>query len=202
MKRNLLVIGLAMLLGACGFQLRGTGDDQFALSELDVQARNAYGETLKDVRDALRSRNVNVHAGAPYRLVLVRERTSQRTASYTSAARSAEYEKAITLDYEIRSASGLRLLGNSLEVQRIYVQDGNNLIGSEQEAAQVHKEMRLDLVQRLVQQLQVLNVQTLAELEQTAAAKARAEAAALEEARRIEAATPQQSPLQLPIQRQ
>lgn len=202
MKRNLLVIGLAILLGGCGFQLRGTGDDQFALSELDVQARNAYGETLKDVRAALRSRNVNVHAGAPYRLVLVREREDKRTASYTSAARSAEYEKSITLDYEIRSASGLRLLANSLDVQRIYVQDGNNLVGSEQEAAQVHKEMRRDLIQRLVQQLQVLNLQTLGELEQTAEAKARAEAAALEEARRVEAATPQQSPLQLPIQSQ
>lgn len=202
MKRNLLIVGLAVLLGACGFQLRGTGDDQFALSELDVQARNAYGETLKEVRAALRSRNVNVHAGAPYRLVLVREREAQRTASYTSSARTAEYEKTITLNYEIRSASDLRLLGNSLEVQRIYVQDSNNLIGSEQESAQVHKEMRRDLVQRLVQQLQALNLPQLEELERTAEAKARAEAQALEEARRREAATPRQSPLQLPIQTQ
>jgi LPS-assembly lipoprotein len=37
MKRNLLVIGLAGLLSACGFQLRGTGDVQFALKELDVK---------------------------------------------------------------------------------------------------------------------------------------------------------------------
>lgn len=202
MKRNLMVIGLAVLLSACGFQLRGTSDAQFALSELDVQARNAYGETLKDVRKALLNRNVNVHAGAPYRLVLVRESERQRTASLTSSARSAEYERTLTLDYQIRSAGNLLLLSNSLEIQRVYVQDGNNLIGSEQEGAQVRKEMRNDLVQRLVQQLQFIDVQTLAELEQTAEAKARAEAAALEEARRIEAETPQQSPLQLPIRAQ
>lgn len=202
MKRNLMVVGLAVLLSACGFQLRGTGDTAFTLNELDVQARNAYGDTLKDVRKALRNRNVNVHAGAPYRLVLVSERDEQRTASYTSSARSAEYEKTITLDYEIRSASDLPLLRNSLEIQRVYVQDGNNLIGSEQEAMQVHKEMRSDLVQRLIQQLQVLNVNTLAELQETAEAKARADKAALEEARRLDAETPQQSPLQLPTRTQ
>lgn len=202
MKRNLMVVGLAVLLSACGFQLRGTGDTTFTLSELDVQARNAYGETLKDVRTALRNRNVNVHAGAPYRLVLVSERQSQRTASHTSSARSAEYEKTLALDYEIRSAGDLTLLRNSLDVQRIYVQDGNNLIGSEQEALQVHNEMRGELVQRLIQQLQVINVQDLAELQQKAEDRARAEAQAREEARRFEAEAPQQSPLQLPIQNQ
>lgn len=203
MKRNLMVVGLAVLLSACGFQLRGTGDDAaFGLTELDVQARNAYGTTLKDVRKALSNRNVNVHAGAPYRLVLVSERETQRTASYTSSARSAEYEKIITLDYEIRSASDLPLLHNRLEVRKTYVQDGNNLIGSEREANQVHGEMRTDLVQRLIQQLQMVNVQTLAELERTAETKARADAEALEKARRFEAETPQQSPLQLPIRTQ
>jgi LPS-assembly lipoprotein len=202
MKRNLMVVGLALLLSACGFQLRGTGNSSFTLSELDVRARDAYGETAKDVRKALQNRNVNVHAGAPYRLVLVRERQEQRTASYTSSARSAEFEKTLTLDYEIRSAADLSLLRNRLEVQRIYVQDGNNLIGSEQEALQVHKEMRADLVQRLIQQLQVINVQELAALEQQAEERARAEAQAREEARRFEAEAPQQSPLQLPIKNQ
>ena len=53
MKRNLLIVGLAALLSACGFQLRGTGDTQFALKELNVTARNAYGETVQQLRDVL-----------------------------------------------------------------------------------------------------------------------------------------------------
>ncbi len=47
MKRNLLVIGLATLLGACGFQLRGVGSGEFALKELALDARNSYGETTR-----------------------------------------------------------------------------------------------------------------------------------------------------------
>ena len=52
-KRNLLVMGLAVLLSACGFQLRGTGTNGLSLKELDVSARNAYGETVTQLRQTL-----------------------------------------------------------------------------------------------------------------------------------------------------
>ncbi|MDM8348070.1 LPS assembly lipoprotein LptE [Pseudomonas sp. sp1636] len=198
MKRNLLVIGLAALLGACGFQLRGTGGVEFALKELDVSARNAYGDTLKQVREVLQDNGVRVHPGAAYRLVLSNEQESQRTASYTSSARSAEYELTTTLDYEIRGAQNLLLTSNQLEVQNVYAQDGNNLVGSDQEAAQLRSEMRRELIQQLVQRLRLVTSAQLDQLQQTATAKAKAEADALEAARQREAAQPQQSPVQLP----
>ncbi|MBM7061407.1 hypothetical protein JQX08_11895 [Pseudomonas sp. UL073] len=201
-KRNLMVIGLAALLSACGFQLRGTGNTQFALNELDLSARNAYGDTVKEVRQVLETNGVNVHSGAPYTLVLARESQEQRTASYTTNARSAEYQMILHLDYEIRGAKDLLLTQNQLEVQKYYVQDDNNLIGSDQEAAQLRQEMRRDLVQQLAQHLQLITPQQLDELQVQAEAKAKAEAdaaAAAAEAQRARDAQPQQSPLQLPI---
>lgn len=196
MKRNLLVIGLAALLGACGFQLRGTGDTHFALKELDLSARNAYGETAKQLREVLENNGVRVYPGAPYHLVLSNESESRRTASYTSSARSAENELTTTLDYEIRGSRNLLLMSNQLEAQTFYVQDGNNLIGSDQEAAQVREEMRRDLIQQLVQRLRLVTPEQLEQLQLAADAKAKAEADALEAARQRAAEQPQQSPLQ------
>lgn len=197
-KRNLLVIGLAALLGACGFQLRGTGDIEFALKELDVSARNAYGDTVTQLTQVLEANGVRVYPGAEYKLFLAREQETQRTASFTSAARSAEYQLTSTLEYEIRGAKDLLLMSNTLEVQGIYNQDGNNLIGSDQEADQVRTEMRRDLVQQLAQRLQQITPSQLDTLQQAAEAKAKAEADALEAARQREAAQPQQSPIELP----
>lgn len=197
-KRNLLVIGLAGLLGACGFQLRGTGDVQFALKELDVSARDTYGDTVRDVKDVLENNGVRVFPGAAYKLYLAREQESQRSATYTSSARSVEYERTMSLDYEIRGAKNLLLLSNKLEVQNYYVQDSNNLIGNDQQANQLRTEMRRDLVQQLAQRLQQITPAQLDELQQTAEAKAKAEADALEAARQREAAQPQQSPIELP----
>ncbi|MFI8609866.1 LPS assembly lipoprotein LptE [Pseudomonas sp. NPDC077649] len=202
MKRNLLIVGLAALLSACGFQLRGTGDVQFALKELNVTARNAYGETVQQLRDVLESNDVKVYAGAPYTLVLSNESENRRSASYTSGARTAEYELVMALEYQIRGAQNLLLTSNRVEVQNYYQQDDNNLTGSDQEAAQLRNELRRELIQQLAQNLQQITPAQLDQLQQTAEARAKAEAEALEAARRAREAevAPQQSPIELPIQ--
>ena len=197
-KRNLLVIGLAALLSACGFQLRGTGDSHFALTELNLSARNAYGETVKQVRRALQSSNIKVSSNAPFQLVLSNETSTQRTASFTGNARSAEVELTNTLSYEIRGANNLLLLQNQLEVQSVLSQDQNNIAGSGQEAAQLAQEMRRNLVRKLMQNLQLITPQQLEQLQQTAQAKAKAEAEALAAASKAERDRPQQSPIQIP----
>ncbi|WP_175653541.1 LPS-assembly lipoprotein LptE [Pseudomonas sp. Marseille-P9899] len=197
-KRNLLVIGLAVMLSACGFQLRGTGTNELAIKELDLSARNAYGETVTQLRDVLKNSGVNVHAGAPFKLVLTNEVENQRAASYAGAGRSVEYELSTELSYEIQGQNNTPLLNDKLEVRKIYVHDGNNITGSGQEASQIRKEMRRDLVQNMVLRLQLLTPAQLEELQVKADERARAEAEALEAARRAQAAQPQQSPLEIP----
>ncbi|MCG6575323.1 hypothetical protein EGM97_11480 [Pseudomonas sp. AF32] len=200
MKRNLLVIGLTVLLSACGFQLRGTGTTQLAITELDLSARDAYGDTVKLLRQTLESSGVKVYSGAPYKLVLAREQENQRSLSYAGAGRSAEYELTNVLSYEIRGQNNLLLLDDKLQVQKVYLHDGNNITGSVQESSEVRNEMRRDLVQRMMLRLQQLTPTQLEQLQQTADAQAKAEAEALEAARKAEAETPQQSPMQIPAE--
>ncbi|MCU7651157.1 LPS assembly lipoprotein LptE [Pseudomonas piscis] len=199
-KRNLLVMGLALVLSACGFQLRGTGTQELSIKELDLSARDAYGATVKLLQQQLESSGVRVHAGAPYKLVLQRESNSQRTLSYTGGGNSAEYEISTKLEYEILTHDNLHLLNDKLEVQKVFVHDGNNITGSGQESAQTYQEMRRDLVQRMIIRLQLLSPEQLAQLQATAEAKAKADADALEAARKAEAETPRQSPMELPNQ--
>ena len=199
-KRNLLVMGLAVLLSACGFHLRGTGTTELAITELDLTARNSYGETVKQLRLVLESSGVNVYTGAPYYLVLTDELESQRILSYAGAGRTGEYQVTTVLNYDIRGKGDLDLLSDKLEVQKIFIHDGNNLVGSDQEAATARNDTRRELVQRMMLRLQQLTPTQLAQLQQTADAKAKAEAAALEAARKAEAETPRQSPIELPQQ--
>ncbi|SCX68354.1 LPS-assembly lipoprotein [Pseudomonas sp. NFACC32-1] len=197
-KRNLLVMGLTVLLSACGFQLRGTGTTELAITELDLSARDAYGDTVKMLRQTLESSGVKIYSGAPYKLVLTNEQQTQRSLSYAGAGRSAEYELSSELSYEVRGRNNLMLLDDKLQVQKVYLHDGNNITGSDQESSEVRGEIRRDLVQRMMLRLQQLTPTQLDQLQQTADARAKAEAEALEAARKAEAQTPQQSPLQIP----
>ncbi|MBH8609663.1 LPS-assembly lipoprotein LptE [Pseudomonas mohnii] len=199
-KRNLLVMGLAVLLSACGFQLRGTGTTELAIKELDLSARNAYGETVTQLRQVLEGSGVKVYTGAPYKLVLTDEQENQRILSYAGAGRTGEYQVTTVLNYDIRGQNNLDLLSDKLEVQKIFIHDGNNLVGSDQEAATARGETRRELIQRMMLRLQQLTPAQLDQLQQTADARAKAEAAALEAAQKAEAETPRQSPLELPKQ--
>ncbi|RON34755.1 LPS assembly lipoprotein LptE [Pseudomonas brassicacearum] len=199
-KRNLLVVGLAVLLSACGFQLRGTGTTELAIKELDLSARNAYGETVTQLRQVLESSGVKVYTGAPYKLVLTDEQESQRILSYAGAGRTGEYQVTTVLNYDIRGGRDLSLLSDKLEVQKVFMHDGNNLVGSDQEANDARKDTRRELVQRMMLRLQQLTPTQLDQLQQTAEARAKAEADALEAAQKAEANTPRQSPIQLPQQ--
>ena len=199
-KRNLLVMGLAVLLSACGFQLRGTGTTELAIKELDLSARNAYGETVTQLRQVLESSGVKVYTGAPYKLILTDEQESQRILSYAGAGRTGEYQVSTVLSYDIRGEGDLPLLSNKLEVQKVFIHDGNNLVGSDQEATTARVESRRELVQRMMLRLSQLTPTQLDQLQQTAEAKAKADAAALEAAQKAEAETPRQSPIDIPQQ--
>ena len=76
--------------------------------------------------------------------------------------------------------------------------DSNNLTGSDQEASQVRDEMRREMVQKMVLRLQLITPAQLETLQMEAEARAKAEADALEAARRAQDETPQQSPLEIP----
>ncbi len=197
-KRNLLVIGLAVLLSACGFQLRGTGSNQLSIKELDVSARDSYGKTVVQLRQVLESSGVHLYTGAPYKLIITQEQEDQRSVSSSGSSRSVEYELTNTLTYQIRGMQDRQLLEKKVELQKTYVHDGNNLIGSDMQAVQVRNEMRNDLIQKLMSQLQQLTPSQLDELQAKADAVAKAEADALEAAQRIRDETPQQSPIDIP----
>lgn len=199
-KRNLLVMGLAVLLSACGFQLRGTGTTELTIKELDLSARDAYSETVTQLRQVLENNGVHVYTGATYKLFLSNEKQSQRNLSYASAGRASDVELSTVLSFEVRGRDNLPLMADKIQVQKVVSHDGNNLVGSDSEVTQVRQEMRRDLVQRIVLRLSMLTPQQLETLQQAADNKAKADADALKAAQEYENNTPKQSPVEVPVE--
>ncbi|MCF5052070.1 hypothetical protein GIW50_20410 [Pseudomonas syringae] len=199
-KRNLLVMGLAVLLSACGFQLRGTGTNEIALKELDVSARDTYSDTVTQLRQVLENSGVHVYNGATYKLFLADEKQTQRSMSYASAGRASDVELSTVLSFEVQGRDHLPLMADTIQVQKIVSHDGNNLVGSDSEVQQVRKEMRRELVQRMILRLSMLTPEQLETLQQRADDKAKADADALKAAKEYEDNTPKQSPVEVPVE--
>ncbi len=104
------------------------------------------------------------------------------------------------LVFQIQGHDQLPLISDKLQVQKVVTHDGNNLVGSDTEVNQVRNEMRRDLVQRMVLRLQMISPAQLDALQQTADAKAKADAEALKAAQDYENSIPKQSPVEVPAE--
>ena len=199
LKRSITVLGLAFLLTACGFHLRGTGSTQMALTELNFASRDALSPLSREVQQSLINNNVLISSSAPFTLHLGLVHQSQRTASFTPSRRSSEIQLTSSVAYELRSGNLPPLLQDSIEVQRVYAFNQNNVTGSQQEEVMLQEEMRRELVTQLMLRLQAITPEQLQGLKEQAERTAQAEAQAGEEAKRArQLEQPQQSPIFIP----
>ena len=148
---------------ACGFQLRTFELD--ANIERAVLEGAAAGTTLgSDLRRALQQAGVELVAATAaettdpiasdlhVQLLAVRER--RRSISVTGAARAAEYELLLDVNYGLRDGADAELLAPRwLNVQRVYRVDRNNLVGSNEEENLLRDEMRSDAVAQILRSI-------------------------------------------------
>jgi len=149
------------LLSACGFHLRGTDATQFAISEIAIEARNRYGQTVTALTAALQKRQVEIRAGASPTLVLVEEELRTRALGRGGAAQTVEIELLLDLNWQLLGKNRLLLSEDTLQVRRIYVQDDNNIASTSGEQNQLEGEMRRELIEQLLLRLQALTPQQL-----------------------------------------
>ena len=145
---------VALLVTACGFHLR-TWDLGTALEAVHIDT-DASVDLDRELAQAIRSANVRLTAETEDADVVVKlseQRQNRRSAAVT-AGRAAEYEMSLSIRFTLESASGEVLTAPSeLTSERVARLDRDNIVGSSEEQALLVREMRADLVERIVRVL-------------------------------------------------
>ena len=144
---------VALLIAGCGFHLR-TWDLGTALQAVHIDA-DATVDLDRELAQAIRSANVRLTDAADADVVvkLTQQRQNRRSAAVT-AGRAAEYEMSLSIRFALESASGEVLTAASeLTSERVARLDRDNIVGSSEEQALLVREMRADLVDRIVRVL-------------------------------------------------
>jgi LPS-assembly lipoprotein len=150
-----------LLLSACGFHLRGTGDRGLPpeLSALRVVVPGdptAYNPLAIAMERALQDQaGVPIEpAGDVPRLELGRERLETRVLSVGSTARAAEYLLQYEVDYRVVRPDGSELVPpQTVRLQRDFGFDPENVLAKEREELELREAMRRDAVQQIVRRL-------------------------------------------------
>jgi LPS-assembly lipoprotein len=160
--RVLLTIGLAMILTACGFKLRGDYQIPEQFKQLHVASRQSHAPMQRALKNRLSSFNilliddpVEAHQNKASIIVLQPERLERQLLSLFATGQVAEYELIYTLDYQVitpdETSHDLRV-----DIIREYIDDPDAVLAKSRELDLIVSEMREEAADRVIRQLATL----------------------------------------------
>lgn len=156
--RTVIILSL-LLLGACGFQLRGTGPADLGLSSVAIVASPEFAETRTAFAKSVSERDVSVVAdvsAGEFLVEIVAVRNYRRPVSTTRNLGAAQYELRQEVDIVISSGADVLTPLATLVAERIYALDSGNLSGSYEEQRFLQAEMRDELALMMLRRLEAL----------------------------------------------
>ncbi len=159
--RTLLAgLTLVTLLSACGFHLRGDVTLDARLNKLHIVGADAYDPLIRELTQTLMASGASVvsDAGqATAELHILKNSSSRRVLSVSSAGKVREYELFQTLEFKVRDTAGRELLApQHLELTRAYLFDKEDVLGKSSEEATLRRDMRRDLARLMMLRLEAL----------------------------------------------
>lgn len=153
-KRITLLLCAAGLLAltACGWHLRGSGDETIQLSEINLAANDVYTDLYRTFKQEVERREIRLASDsrAPA-LLLVDEALSERIISYNTELDPAEKELTLTIYYQ------LNRVPYHLQDRITFRQDAKRAAANESQQDLLLEQMRRRLCLRILQQVALVN---------------------------------------------
>lgn len=155
--RFAFVLALALLLGACGFHLRGQGTFALPFQSLYVQSSNSYSPFITQLKAAIEANGVRVFDSAvqaELTLDIVSEKQSKQILSLSGAGRVREYRLQYQISLRAFDAQQMDWLpAQELNLRRDYSYDDTRILAKEQEEGLLYQDMRNEAVQQILRRL-------------------------------------------------
>ena len=152
---RLILILLIISLTACGFRLRGSGDTAEILGPVYVasQGRSAVAD---DLRRFLKDSDVLLSEKSENSVLQVdieSEQTSRRTLTIGIDSQVRDIELTYSVNLTIKKTGDEEAIPERILVTRDYTYDVTGVLGSADEEELLFRDMRFDLVRRLLGRL-------------------------------------------------
>lgn len=156
--RFLIIALLILLTGACGWQLRGSVALSSLTDTLHLTSPDDYGALMVELRNRLSADDLELTetpAQARYTLRVNREQLDKRVAAVGSDALASAYELTLRAEFDVLDHRGLPIATRLISsVTRSYNASAGSAGSSAQEEILLTREMRTELAQQVLRQLQ------------------------------------------------
>ncbi len=150
---------ISSLLYGCGFHLAGEGNFATELNNTHIQSTSSSNEMLRLLEKNLRSNQINV-VGAESATALLRilhEETEKVVLTVDSDGKAREFELLLRITFEVKRVDNTVLLDQQvIDLNRDFVFDKSDLLGTNEEEQELFSEMRNDAAKLIVYRLQTI----------------------------------------------
>ena len=167
-----LILGFCCLLGACGFQLRGTGDNRTVLPEdwkkMHLVTGNPNSEFSREIISQFAANGVlwSERNAANFNVTVQPESFDRRDLSLSSEARAAEFELTMSTRFKVLDTENNVVMEDTkVEVFKRMENDPDNVVGKAEELRLLQGEMRTELARKVLRRIgfYAINVQSKAQ---------------------------------------
>ena len=153
--KPLLALCLAVTLGGCGFQLRGSANLPWETLFVDLPANNALGAELRrNLRAGPKTRIVERRDDAQAILQSNAETRGKTILSLNSNGAVREFRLRYSFAYRIIDRNGNDIGAPAdLLIERDYSFNDNQVLAKEAEEALLYRDMQTDMVQQIMRRL-------------------------------------------------
>ncbi len=144
-------------LYGCGFHLAGTGEFSNSLERTSVQGFAISRELLNQIKRNLKSNQIDVvnPEQATALVNVLSEETEKEVLTLDSDGKAREYELILKVSFDVKGTDNSYFLKpQEIQLSRDFVFDKRDLLGANEEEAQLFDEMKRDAAKLIVYRLQ------------------------------------------------
>ena len=161
---SLLILILSVMLQGCGFRLAGTGDEDVStgLSSIALYSTGSSHELVRFTLEYLESNQINVVEPdqAEVLLELLSESAEKEVLTLDRDGKAREFDLALNIEFDVKRPDESYVLSQqSISLNRVFVFDKRDVLGSEEEESRLLDEMRRDAARLIVYRLRAISVQ-------------------------------------------
>ena len=154
------IIGLAFMLAACGFHLRGDFKYDFSSMYLEFPNGSPMKRLFKRYNRGMEATQiVDNPKEAEVILSVSQERKKQKTLSYDNNGDAREYALYYRVTYTLRTLKGKELIEpTTITLRRTMTYDDSEDLAKEREKQLLYADMQQDIVQQMMRRLARVNM--------------------------------------------
>ena len=143
-----------ILLGGCGFQLRGSKNIAANIEALTVTSGQQYGKLARALEAEMRAQHISDTGEHAWNLVILDQRIKQNVLAYNDSANAALIEIELVVQFTVTNEKGETVIApNSERVVRPYEPDINRALATDRETKlmlnETYDEMAAALLRRI-----------------------------------------------------